>query len=275
MSIQIEPKDIVINTYDPVPGNWNVPRLIGIQVIHLPTGTVASSDTERTVYLNREKALADLRIKVKEAYKLKEEEEQATYRRTLYKVARMLQGCESNLNTAECVEKVINMMINTNALTSQHSVNANAEQEHPDNLAVNKFAKAMQHKLAIARDKGRQGWEDCDPIDLSNMLREHVEKGDPVDVANFCMFLWNKEYGIYKSNIKGKYFDISKLVKRLREADKPLMQQNTFSEVRALLREAADVLERIIAGDVYVADGKAGIDEAIDHARLACGGNHE
>src|SRR5690606_18489754 len=26
-------------------------------------------------------------------------------------------------------------------------------------------------------------------------------------------------------------------------------------------------IERIIAGDVYVADGKAGIDEAIDHAR--------
>ncbi len=30
-------------------------------------------------------------------------------------------------------------------------------------------------------------------------------------------------------------------------------------------------LERIIAGDVYVADGKAGIDEAIDHARRAEG----
>ncbi|MFA7667772.1 MAG: hypothetical protein WCX93_00300 [Burkholderiaceae bacterium] len=36
-------------------------------------------------------------------------------------------------------------------------------------------------------------------------------------------------------------------------------------------------IERIIAGDVYVADGKVGIDEAIDHARRIEGGerSHE
>lgn len=28
------------------------------------------------------------------------------------------------------------------------------------------------------------------------MLREHVEKGDPQDVANFCMFLWSLGHGI-------------------------------------------------------------------------------
>jgi hypothetical protein len=28
------------------------------------------------------------------------------------------------------------------------------------------------------------------------MLREHVEKGDPRDVANFCMFLWARGEGI-------------------------------------------------------------------------------
>jgi hypothetical protein len=28
------------------------------------------------------------------------------------------------------------------------------------------------------------------------MLREHVEKGDPRDVANFCLFLWKLGYGI-------------------------------------------------------------------------------
>lgn len=56
--------------------------------------------------------------------------------------------------------------------------------------AVDMFAAAMKAKLDGARAKGRSGWEQCAPADLSRMLREHVEKGDPRDVANFCMFLW-------------------------------------------------------------------------------------
>jgi hypothetical protein len=63
--------------------------------------------------------------------------------------------------------------------------------QHPDDLAVDKFASAMKEKLAQARAKGRCGWEECAPADLSAMLYEHVAKGDPRDVANFCMFLWN------------------------------------------------------------------------------------
>lgn len=62
--------------------------------------------------------------------------------------------------------------------------------EELDNDAVDDFAAALKAKLAIARAKGRSGWETCTPEDLSAMLREHVEKGDPRDVANFCMFLW-------------------------------------------------------------------------------------
>jgi hypothetical protein len=60
-----------------------------------------------------------------------------------------------------------------------------------DFLCVDSFAEAMKQKLLAARLKGRSGWQDCDPEDLSRMLREHVEKGDPRDVANFCMFLWH------------------------------------------------------------------------------------
>ena len=61
---------------------------------------------------------------------------------------------------------------------------------HLDEWWVDLFAKEMKSKLENARAKGRAGWQDCDPSDLSRMLREHVEKGDPRDVANFCMFLW-------------------------------------------------------------------------------------
>jgi len=49
----------------------------------------------------------------------------------------------------------------------------------------------MKDKMAAARAKGRGGWEQCDPATLSDMLRKHVEKGDPRDVANFCMMLWH------------------------------------------------------------------------------------
>ncbi|KVH78408.1 hypothetical protein WJ41_03190 [Burkholderia ubonensis] len=66
-----------------------------------------------------------------------------------------------------------------------------AREPHSDDVAVDSFAAVMKHKLALARDKGRGGWETCSPADLSRMLREHVEKGDPRDVANFCMMLWH------------------------------------------------------------------------------------
>lgn len=62
-------------------------------------------------------------------------------------------------------------------------------EQHPDDVAVDMFAKAMKGKLAQARAKSRSGWQTCNKYELSNMLRDHVEKGDPRDVANFCMFL--------------------------------------------------------------------------------------
>lgn len=63
---------------------------------------------------------------------------------------------------------------------------------HPDDVAVDAFGAAMKDKLAAARAKGRGGWNGEEPgmqQRLSDMLRVHVEKGDPRDVANFCMFL--------------------------------------------------------------------------------------
>lgn len=62
---------------------------------------------------------------------------------------------------------------------------------HSDTVAVYRFADEMAAKMEQARAKGRGGWETCPPEVLSSMLREHVEKGDPRDVANFCMMLWH------------------------------------------------------------------------------------
>lgn len=69
-------------------------------------------------------------------------------------------------------------------------------QKHPDDIAVDRFtaqmAADMKAKLAKKRDDGYGGWDDPDewlqPF-LSRKLREHVSKGDPINVANFAMML--------------------------------------------------------------------------------------
>jgi hypothetical protein len=66
---------------------------------------------------------------------------------------------------------------------------------HPDDEAVRRFAAAMMQKMRASREKGRHGWDDemiCPTERLQAMLLDHVAKGDPVDVANFCMMLWTR-----------------------------------------------------------------------------------
>jgi hypothetical protein len=73
-----------------------------------------------------------------------------------------------------------------------------AQQEpvaHPDEVAIDRFAAAMKAKMAKQRAKGYGGWEDkadCPASRLQQMLVDHIAKGDPVDVANFTMMLWNR-----------------------------------------------------------------------------------
>lgn len=69
-----------------------------------------------------------------------------------------------------------------------------AERDELRNKAATKaLREAMREKLRASRRKQehRPFWheEGCTQEDLSRALREHVEKGDPVDVANFCMML--------------------------------------------------------------------------------------
>jgi len=66
---------------------------------------------------------------------------------------------------------------------------APAPAEHPDDLAVDRFAIAMKAKLAVSREKGRYGWESCTAPHLSSLLWNHVYKADPLDVGNLAMML--------------------------------------------------------------------------------------
>lgn len=69
-----------------------------------------------------------------------------------------------------------------------------------DDHAVSCLADAMRAKLDKSREKGRSGWDskECTQEHLSALLRQHVEKGDPVDVANFCAFLYARGERISK-----------------------------------------------------------------------------
>jgi len=80
----------------------------------------------------------------------------------------------------------------------ERALSAQGMGQHPDDVAVDRFAAEMKAKLAAARVKGRCGWDDNEDLQqhLSNLLRGHVDKGDPRDVANFCCFLWNRGEGI-------------------------------------------------------------------------------
>lgn len=62
-----------------------------------------------------------------------------------------------------------------------------------DEEGVDRFAVAMKEKLAKKRAQGYGGWsDDCTVEHLADLLIDHVPKGDPVDIANFCMMVWNR-----------------------------------------------------------------------------------
>ena len=66
---------------------------------------------------------------------------------------------------------------------------------HSDDAAVDAFAWAMRDKMEESREKGRSGWDSpfqCSPERLAEMLIDHISKGDPVDVGNFAMMLFNR-----------------------------------------------------------------------------------
>lgn len=67
---------------------------------------------------------------------------------------------------------------------------------HADDTAISGFASALSAKMAEGREKGRNGWQTCPVPDLWAMLQDHVEKGDPRDVALLAMMIWHNEQDV-------------------------------------------------------------------------------
>lgn len=68
-----------------------------------------------------------------------------------------------------------------------------AVNQHPDDEAVDRFAAAMHAKMAQARAKGKEGWDDperCGVEALENLCHLSWANRDWVDVANYAMMLW-------------------------------------------------------------------------------------
>lgn len=61
---------------------------------------------------------------------------------------------------------------------------------------VSRFAAAMLAKLDRKRKEGRGGWNkpsECSIDHLQELMDEHLADDDLVDIANFCMMIWNRE----------------------------------------------------------------------------------
>jgi len=113
----------------------------------------------------------------------------------------VLQELRSRFTEAGSPSRTAALDAAISALTASQAVSG----QHPDDRAVDAFAMSMKDKMAAARAKGRGGWEDpaqCSADDLSRMLRDHLEKGDPRDVANFCMMLHQRGEAIVPQEVQ-------------------------------------------------------------------------
>lgn len=107
----------------------------------------------------------------------------------------------------ELAAKVVSLEGEIDTLRSQLSgITDETSSAHPDDLAVDRFAAAMKTKLAQKRAEGRGGWDrkdECTAEFLSELLRGHVEKGEPVDVGNFAMMLHQRGETILPGHVLG------------------------------------------------------------------------
>ena len=127
------------------------------------------------------------------------------------------------------------------------TTNTAAQAQHPDDAAVEKLAESMKQKLAEKRAQGRSGWDtDCTQQRLSDLLRQHVEKGDVLDVANFCAFLFARGERVSATQA----LDAQRLTKASKDISTVLRVEGMDLEIgsRKLLKEAREAIDAAIAG---------------------------
>lgn len=115
-------------------------------------------------------------------------------------------------------------------------IQTDPEPKHPDDEAVERFAAAMKTKLRKKRAEGRSGWDgpECDANVLSGLLREHVEKGDPLDVGNLSMMLHQRGERIQTAPEPQQVVDVrTEDLRLLRRADQMLKDYDEGHSLKA------------------------------------------
>lgn len=157
---------------------------------------------------------------------------------------------------------------------------------HPDSAAVDRFAAVMKAKLAKKRSDGRGGWQGaaCTAELLSIMLREHVEKGDPVDVANFAMMLHQRNESILAASQDEKLarfgnhpdpaidfcIEVEKLESRLHQAERGLSKPGTDPEaVQEVCDDICRTMDFTVGGDQGAIAAKDVLRELLSRAGRA------
>jgi len=99
----------------------------------------------------------------------------------------------ANLDSVAVCEQALQAKTAAEQERDQLKALREGELHHNDDVVAAMFSMAMRKKLAKKRADGRSGWDDkdiCSEEFLNKLLCGHIEKGDPVDVANFAMMLW-------------------------------------------------------------------------------------
>lgn len=128
-----------------------------------------------------------------------------------------------------------------------------SRESHPDDLAVDRFSEDMKAKLAVARAKGRDGWDNhalCSGELLADMLVGHVGKsnaGNLADIANLAMMLHQRGddpavVATSLTRLKAQW-----QVEALEEADSRIAFKHAGA--RIVVRKMADELRRQAEGD--------------------------
>ena len=92
------------------------------------------------------------------------------------------------------------------SVTHLYEGKQNNSSRQPDDLAVDDLASRMKARLAEARRHGLNGWQNraWTPTQITKALREAAAQGNPVDVANYCAFLYARGEHIDAEEFKAK-----------------------------------------------------------------------
>lgn len=122
---------------------------------------------------------------------------------------------------------------------------------HADDQAVDFFAQIMKTKLTLCRAKGRSGWDDpahCAVEHLVELLLTAVEKGDPIDIANFAMMIHAR--GAVPELISQGLRDRTTLPGSYKSADELFATIANAPIPRATLADGIGSTRRMFADDV-------------------------